>query len=189
MACAISRKILCPSAVLLLTGGCVSSGLSPLNYGVRHVQGGELSAVFDAALAALISTGYGIAHADAATGVIITQPIPTVLHDERIRAGARLSTRGGLRRVARIHVMQGPPDESGGATAVAVYCKVVVQEQTTEAHRMFRQEHRASDIPADTPIDREAATTIRQNTVWRTIRRDKAAERRILQAILEQTDT
>lgn len=51
---------------------------------------------------------------------------------------------------------------------------------------MFRHDHRVSDIPDDTPIDRDAATTTEQNTVWRTIRRDKAAERRILEAILDQ---
>jgi hypothetical protein len=69
---------------------------------------------------------------------------------------------------------------------VNVYCKVVVQEQTTETHRMFAQDSTLSDVPHDTAIDRDAATTTQQNTVWRTVQRDKAAERRILEAVLER---
>jgi len=40
-----------------------------------------------------------------------------------------------------------------------------------------------SDLPTDTPIDREGATTQEQNTVWRTIGRDKSKERSILDII------
>ena len=98
----------------------------------------------------------------------------------RTSVGTRLRPSSRLRRLATVRVGQ-------GAGVVNVYARVALQEQTTEAHRMFQRDHAISDIPGDTPIDREAATTSEQNTVWRTIGRDRAAERRILEAILEET--
>ncbi len=167
--------------IWLGVGGCASTGLSPLNFSVRHIQDGNRAAVFDAARSALADLGYGIDRADPAAGVIEAQPTRTTSATEPAPTGMRLSSRTRLRQVAYLHVTR-------GTEIVNVYCKVVVQEQTTEAHRMFRQDHRVSDTPGHTPIDREAATTTEQNTVWQTIRRDKAAERRILEAVLDQAD-
>ncbi len=160
-------------------GGCASPGLSPLNYTVRHVEGRKRAAVFAAAEAALNELSYGIYHADPAKGTINALPISAIPAEKETRAGSRPGSQTRLRRSAYLRLTQ-------SAAVVNVYCKVVVQEQTTEAHRMFRHDHRVSDIPDDTPIDRDAATTTEQNTVWRTIRRDKATERRILEAILDQ---
>ncbi len=172
-------KLVWLGATWLWVGGCASAGLSPLNYGVRHVQDGNRAAVFDAARTALNNLGYGIDKADQATGVINAQPLPATAAGRGTPVGSRLGSQTRRRLVAHVRLTQ-------TAEVVNVYCKVVVQEQTTEAHRMFRHDHRISDIPDDTPIDREAATTTQQNTVWQTIRRDKAAERRILEAILTQ---
>ncbi len=66
-------------------------------------------------------------------------------------------------------------------------CRVLIQEQTTQAHRLFERDHRGYDTPTDTPIEREAATTVRQNTVWRTNRRDRRSERAILEAVTSRT--
>ena len=137
--------------------------------------------MFNAARSALTDLGYGIDRADPVAGVIEAQPIRKTSATETARTGIRLSSRTHLRQVAYLHVTR-------GAEIVNVYCKVVLQEQTTEAHRMFRHDHQVSDTPGDTPIDREAATTTEQNTVWQTIRRDKAAERRILEAVLDRAD-
>jgi hypothetical protein len=182
-----SRKLLWSSAVLLCVGACASSGLSPLLYGVRHVRGGDPAAVFEAARAALIHAGYRIDRADADAGVITTLPITVSSRGEGVRIDHRLTSHGAVRRLAQIYITRSSPAQAAPPGDVSVYCKVVVQEQTTEAHRMFRHEHRASDIPGDTPIDREAATTMQQNTVWQTIHRDKAAERHILEEVLSQT--
>lgn len=97
-----------------------------------------------------------------------------------MHVGTRATSRSRLRRVVHVRVTQ-------STDVVNVYCQVAIQEQTTEAHRMFRRNHMISDTPGETPIDREAATTDEQNIVWQTIGRDKAAERRILEAILAQT--
>ena len=164
----------------LLIGGCVSARMSPLNYGVRHLQGDDSAAAFAAAHTALIDLGYKIDRSDPTTGVIKTEPILTTPSAARTSVGTRLRPSSRLRRLATVRVGQ-------GAGVVNVYARVALQEQTTEAHRMFQRDHAISDIPGDTPIDREAATTSEQNTVWRTIGRDRAAERRILEAILEET--
>ncbi len=165
----------------LWVGGCASTGLSPLNFGIRHIQDGNRTAVFDAARAALTDLSYRIDRADPVAGLIEAQPIRTAAGAAPARMEMRLSSHTRLRTIAYVHITQ-------GTERVSVYCKVVVQELATEAHRMFRHDHRASDIPGDTAIDREAATTTEQNTVWQTIRRDKAAERRILKTILDQAD-
>jgi len=94
----------------------------------------------------------------------------------------RLSLRGEMRRVAQVRV----GTSEGG---VKVFCRVAVQRQTTEAYRMFDRDRRVSDVPGDTPIERDAATTPEQNTVWETVRRDMTAERLILQNILQRTGT
>jgi glyoxylate carboligase len=167
-------------ATWLFAGGCASPGPSPFNYGVRHVQDGDAAAVFWTAHATLGNLGYRIGPADPAAGEIITQPTATTPDAERAHVGTRAASRSRLRRVVHVRVAR-------SADAVNVYCQVAIQEQTTEAHRMFRRNHMISDTPGETPIDREAATTDEQNMVWQTIARDKAAERRILEAILERT--
>ena len=72
------------------------------------------------------------------------------------------------------------------SAGVKMFCKVDIQHQTTEAHRLLAFDRTGSDMPGRTPIDRDAATTIEQNTVWETVRRDKATERAILRAILDR---
>lgn len=162
-------------------GGCASSGLSPLNYAVGHVQGEDRDGVFETARTALIEQGYCIKRADLAAGVITTLPVPVALPSDLGGRGTLLSSQARFRRVAQVRVSQ----RSG---TIDVYCRVSDEEQTTEAYRMFARDRMVFDTPHETPIDREAATTTEQNTVWRTIRRDKAAERRILKAILVRLD-
>ncbi len=161
----------------LALSGCASTGLSPLSYGVRRVEGGNDVTLFNAARAVLADLGYQIDRADAIAGVITTRP---VLQSWRSSdAPARISSGGQWRHVVEVQL-----DER--AEAVNVYCKVSIQQQVTAAHRMFAYDRSGSDLPGDTPIERDAATTEEQNTVWQTVRRDKAAERRILEAILER---
>ena len=180
MYCARHWSIVWLYVIWLLVGGCASPGPSPLNYGVRHIAGGDAAAVFWTARTTLVDLGYKIGSADPATGEIITHPVAMTSDDDRATIGTRVTSRSRLRRAVHIRLTE-------NRDVVNVYCKVAIQEQTTEAHRMFRRDHMISDTPDETPIDREAATTDQQNVVWQTIGRDKAAERRILQAILERT--
>jgi len=48
---------------------------------------------------------------------------------------------------------------------------------------MFSNDLALNDAPTATAADRDAATTREQNEVWRVLRRDKLAERTVLQDI------
>ncbi len=161
-------------------GACAASRPTAVNFAVRHLRNVERSEVLDAAEAALTDLGYRIDQRDAAMGIVTTHPIFDVRGDEPARRGLGISSQGRTRRLAEVRVVP-------TADSLGVYCRVVIQEQTTQAHRLLARDGVGADTPSDTPIDREAATTRRQNTVWQTFRRDKAVERRILTSILDQT--
>jgi len=151
--------------------GCASSGLSARNYSVHSTTIKDRNVLLDAAQTALIAEGYRIDRVDLRNGLVSTEPIETVLQRHE-----RLSSRTRSRRHAQVRVEPGPE-------FLNIYCKVALQEQMTEAHRMFESQQNRLDTPGQTPIDRDAATTNEQNTVWRTTGRDKVAERRILDII------
>ena len=156
--------------------GCTSAGPSPLSFSLRHIESSKESPAFLAAQAALADEGYSIERADPIAGLIITQS--TEASSEPDGARARLSSRDRFRRLAEVRI-------GGQGEEVRVYCRVAIQEQVTAAHRMFAYDRSGTDDPGVTPIDRDAATTEQQNTVWQTVRRDKVAERRILETILK----
>jgi len=134
----------------------------------------------DAAEASLIDLGYMIERRDLAEGVITTQPVEAQAGLDSIYS-SRLSSQGKTRRIVEVRVQK-----DDGITKI--FCKVIIQEQTTQEHRMFDSDRSGSDSPGDsTAINRDAATTAAQNTVWRTLRRDKTAEREVLAIITERT--
>ncbi len=162
--------------LLLLLSSCAAPAPTPMDYSVGQGQPGDRTALLDTAEAALIGLGYRIERRDAGEGVLTTQPVEAQAGLDTTRR-ASLSSRGKTRRMVEVRVA-----DSGGATKV--FCRVLIQEQTTQAHRMFAADRSGSDTPGDfTAINRDAATTTEQNTVWRTLRRDKSAEREILDAI------
>lgn len=69
-------------------------------------------------------------------------------------------------------------------TGVRIFCKVTVQTQSTQSYRLLSGERSGDDRAETTPIDRDAATTAEQNSVWQTVRRDKPTEHLVLAAIL-----
>lgn len=168
------------SAWLVLLTSCTAPSPTPMDYTVRHVQQRDRSASLDAAEAALIDLGYQIERRDPVEGVITTQPVEAQAGLDSARP-VSLRTRPKTRRIVEVRVQN-----DGGATKV--FCKVLIQEQTTEAHRMFASDRAGSDTPGDyTPINRDAATTAEQNTAWRAVRRDKSVERNVLDAITERS--
>lgn len=174
---ALVGEHLCIMAVLT-SGGCASSALSLQNFGVRRVQSADAAALLRKAENVLKQAGFQIDKSDRRAGVLETKP-RAVSPEEAHRAPWRTAgSQPPMRRVARVQV-----ERSGDV--ISVYCRVVWQEQSTETHRMFQHDRELSDLPDDTPIEREGATTTEQNTVWRTVRRDKPAERRILDTIVE----
>ena len=164
--------------VYLALGGCATTGVSPLGHSVRQIPDVDPARVFRAAEAALLREGLVIDRRDVAAGVVTSLPAAIPRDGVLGSPGLGLSSRGPARRVALIRIKK----QDG---IMRISCRVELQEQITEARRMFGQDYSGLDRPDDTPIDRGAAATREQNTVWRVARRDKRAERRILSTLTE----
>lgn len=168
---------LCQIAVLAVLSGCAASGSVALRYSVRTASSGDLDRAWEASAATLNALGYQVDDRDRRSGVLIAES------SEKKTVSASSSARGRspvlIRRRVELRVK---PVLAG----VKMFCQVVIQHQTTEAHRWLAFDRTSSDMPGRTPIERDAATTIEQNTVWETIRRDKVTERAILSAILDR---
>lgn len=175
-----SKVVATLAAMTLFVTGCATTPAAPLRYGVRRIQGAERSAMFASAQQVLVDLGYPLDRVDAASGVITTRATQVEPGTLLQRQRSRLSSPGRGRRIAEVRVVQG---DSG----IDVFCQVVIQRLTTEAHRMFEYESPDSDVPNQTAIERDAATNIEQNTVWQTIRRDRGAELRILDGIAKRS--
>jgi len=137
--------------------------------------------VLDRTETVLRGFGLTIRRRDGFRQVLVTNPF-----DVQTRLGEGASpgppeTYARRRRVARVWV-----DRGSNTKEVRVFCRVEVQERTTQALRMLSLDQRSSDVPDRTAIEREAATTVEQNTVWQTTRRDRAAERAILETITDK---
>ncbi len=176
----VSKKMLLlagASVIPAMIGACASSQGSGARVALIHDM--EPGAVFDASKDALLALGYEVAEGNRATGTIRTMPVFDSPDDQPASRPARLSSRNQTRRFAELRFERRP----GG---VAVHCRVVVQERTTQAHRMLAQDRSGSDTPTDTPIERGAAGTTRQNTVWQEIRRDRPAEQKIIKEVQQR---
>ena len=160
-------------------GGCATQAPTAANFAVRHFENGDRAVFLAAAVAALEETGYETSPGEPDAGRLVSVPRFNVAGDQPTGRAPQISSKSLTRRIAEIRV-----EKSGDR--VSVFCRVLVQEQTTRAHRMLAFDQSGSDSPATTPIEREAATTDRQNTVWQTIRRDRSTERRILAVIGER---
>ncbi len=175
------------TAVLLTTaclalGGCATDRLSSLSHSVSRFPGEDRDATFTRVRAAVLALGFQIDRADPAAGLIRTKPLPVATPEQRGLSDLPWSAPRTFRRTAEVRFRM---DDD----VLSVYCKVEVQQQVTQAHRILWQDHAATDIPSETAIDRGAASTAAQNEVWQVVRRDKAAERRILHALVKPRTT
>lgn len=167
-------RTIVPLVLLVALTACSRRETQTFNYTVRPAPSANRNATLDTAEAVLVSMGYAIAKRDDQRGILTTEPIRAEREIERsIRAD------NPHRKFVEVRV-------TGPETEPKVQCKVVVQEQSDESFRMFVVDQRGDDVPGhNTAIDRDAATTAEQNAVWRTVLRDKSAEREILNRILE----
>ena len=159
---------------------CISARPTPLGYGVRAVRERDGDAVFRAADEVLTSMGYPVVRREPLNGVLVSrsQMGSSDAQEPDSRGASRLQDR--YRRVVELRITSTPD-------VVKVYCKVAIEAQATRAHLIYSLAGRGDDLPGQTAIDRDAATTTEQNTVWAIVRRDKTAERAILAAIVERT--
>jgi hypothetical protein len=154
---------------LTTLSGCASVRPSAAQYSVRRVAATR-EALLDSAEIVLGEMGYSVARRDAAGGVLVTHPVEG--RSAALRAGGDGRT---ARRVVEVRVEAGPDGQR-------VFCKAAVQEQASHEYQMLRAAGGDEGI-GETAIERDAATTAEQNVLWRTVSRDRALERKILDAI------
>ncbi|MCG3126726.1 MAG: hypothetical protein CHACPFDD_01579 [Phycisphaerae bacterium] len=83
-----------------------------------------------------------------------------------------------VRRSARLRIR---PSGDGSVAEV----RVDLERRETTTSLSPANDSRLGDRPGYTPIERDAATTDRQNTVWSRVRRDRALERSLLNELRE----
>jgi len=168
------------SSLVLCISSCASSGPAVLNYSLRQLPVIDPIELARNAEHALMEEGYTIDRSNKDDSTITTLPMTTIRPNLKLDRRRLVGQKPELRRQAFIRIIQ-------RADSVKIHCKVTLQELVTEMHRFMVLDRQGIDTPTSTPIQREGATTVKQNSVWRTIRRDKLQERRILDAITSST--
>ncbi len=161
---------------LILVAGC---GERMTGFASVRLTDVERDDVFAAGIRALRSQGFRIAEADEELYQIETRPLESIYRgrtDRLSEAAVKLPSR--VRRIARVHIRQ---TKSG----VLARCRVELQRRDTAQRGMFLRQREFGAVPRETPIEQGEGMTTSQTTVWTDLRRDRAAERGILQAIRE----
>lgn len=158
-------------AALATLAGCTSE--SNLQMAVR-----DLPVDADTALAAantVLRDDFDRLTVDRVARRIVSEPQEYSTQSESLTSRDLVRARSAMRRVATCNVVPRGPDSS------QVRLRIERQrEDTARTEQTEPGQYRLSDSPAYTPVERDAATTPRQNTVWTSIGRDTAMERSIL---------
>lgn len=157
--------------------GCAASGPSASTFSMRHFADTKASEALLASEAVLQDHGYDLDRRDLTSGILVTVPMEADTRERYGNQARRLGTEGRRRRVVTMHASELPE-------GVNVYCRVTIQEQSTQVYRFLAESNRGEGSETTTAIDRDAATTARQNTVWHNVDRDRPAERAILDSIV-----
>jgi len=166
-----SRIILTALAVAMLAGcsremAGTSRSLGVVPYGEAFAVGKQVMSNF-----------FSVASADIQSGRIRSRPRRQNVRSERLVTGMVGMAGSPARRLATLSLHR-----SGGA--VVAYATVEVQRQDSAIHRQRSADLDNYDsVPNRTPAELEAATTPEQNELWRTCRRDRAMEEKILSAL------
>ncbi len=125
----------------------------------------------------VMSSMFPVASADRHTGVITSRPKAVDLRSERLvtrLAGMRGSP---ARRIATLKLGQ-------SSRGIIAFASVEIQRQDSRIHSQLGADAENYDsVPNKTPAELEAASTFEQNELWRTQRRDRTMEQRILSAV------
>ena len=166
--------------LLAAAAGCSETG------GVRMRQ--QEWALEDAEPDAVLAEGttilqreFGRVKVDRAARRIVTAPVEFTTGRESGTARDLYGGQSTMRRVAEFSV-----GRRGGTTVARL--RVDVQRRDTVQRAVVQPEgYRLSDAPGhETPVDRDAATTTEQNTVWTQVRRDTRLERQLLEELRER---
>ena len=120
---------------------------------------------------------FSVESADIQSGRIRSRSRRLNVRSERLVTGLAGMAGSPARRLATLKLHR-----SGGA--VVAYATVEVQRQDSAIHRQRGADMENYDsVPNKTPAELDAATTPEQNELWRTCRRDRAMEEKILSAL------
>ena len=164
-------------ALIVLVAAAMLAGCSQQMSGSSRVLG-QVS--FDKAFATskeVMSSLFPVATADRYTGVITSRPKALDLRSERLVSRFTRMRGSPARRIATLRLRQ-------SARGVIAFASVEIQRQDSPVHRHLGADMENYDsVPNKTPAELEAASTFEQNELWRTQRRDRAMEQRILSAV------
>jgi hypothetical protein len=160
-------------------GGCSTTPKpSPRTYGLRRTADADRATIMAAAEAALLNAGFDIDRREPEVGLLTTHPRRRVAEGEPTQIDVFWKPNQPTRELAEIRIAQ-----TAGDPGLFIYCKVVVQEEATEAYRFLHRDHVLADQAGETPIDTYGGVSKEQHEVWRTLRRDKRLEQELLSAI------
>jgi len=157
--------------VLMVILAGLAAGCNLPKPGTSRVLGDVSYASAFATAREVMSQHFSISTADAEAGVIEARPKLVEAPAERLLGSSP------ARQVASLQLRR----ENG---LIVAHASVALQREGSSVHRVSaRPGENYDDVPNRTPAEDVAATTPRQNEIWRTERQDRALERRILDQI------
>jgi hypothetical protein len=164
--------------MLLGLMGC-SRGLETRTYEARVIRGASPDDVLLAA-ELVLRREFGRLEKGPAARRIVSRPVEFQTSSESGTARDLYGGRSTMRRIAHFAVAR----RDDGSIA---RLRIEVERKDTARREAFQPESgRISDAPSQTPIERDAATTTRQNTVWTFVKRDRRLERALLWELQDQ---
>jgi hypothetical protein len=172
----MSRSALLLCLIPVVGMGCAAAP-DASRFATRAIQAADQDAVFAAAIP-IMRREFGRIDVDRSGRWIEATRVYSA-DDQSNTARDLVRAPSTLRQNALMHVRR------SGDTAVAEI-RVDIQRRDTERRRMMMSSPtRLTDRPSSTPIDRDAATTTKQNEVWTNVRRDRPLERSLLEELAE----
>jgi hypothetical protein len=166
------------SAPLLLTG--CSRGIEKQQYLLRVISGAEPEEVFLAAQV-ILRREFGPLKSEQESRRLTSRPVEFRTSSDSGTARDLYGGRSTMRRTAHFVA------SSRGEEAVA-RLRIEIEREDTARQAVFQpdRDRRLSDSPSQTAIERDAATSTRQNSVWTYVKRDRRLERALLAELQEK---
>jgi hypothetical protein len=166
------------ATLLLCLSGC-SQGLETSSFQSRVIRTASPDEVFRAAQV-ILRREFGPLRIEPDARRIVTLPAEYQTSSDSGTARDLYRGRSTVRRIAHFAVAR------RGDSSIA-RLRVEIERMDTARQEAFQPDRsRLSDAPGQTPIERDAATTTRQNTVWTFVKRDQSLERSLLAELQEQ---
>lgn len=161
-----------------LLGGCAAGGAEFEPALERVVEAPPEEVLAQAA--AVLRREFGRARVDSDARRVTTEPVEYRTTSDSGAARDLYGGRSTMRRIATFNVGR------RGAATVARLRIDVERRETSASTSLSPGVNRLGDSPGtETAIDRDAATSERQNSSWVRVRRDRALERRLLDELRE----